>query len=265
MPGTIYVNGRDLSDVGLEPLSIGGWLDLPSISRSVEPLTNTTGHALGTGVRTAPRQISLSFSLRPQLLTDRAAAMDAVADTLTGLCELRFVDKPNRVIRAYVETVTTVAEGESVAMIEPALILRVGFIGYDAAVYDDEPTVLAVTTTPRAVPLGSIPSGGTLYLMGSLAGSVVVTCRSHTGEAVGTLTLTGTLAADEYLEVSLSDRTITKVNNAGVRDADAYSFKSAGAWFSFDPGHGVRTAGAWPSIEVSAGAAVFIYRKAWAS
>jgi hypothetical protein len=150
-------------------------------------------------------------------------------------------------------------------MIEPALILRVNMVAYDSAVYDNEPTVLAVTTTPRAIPLGTAPSGGTLYLMGSMSGTVTVTYASHTGETAGTLALTGTLAADEYLEVDFSERTITKVSNAGVRDETAYSFKSAGNWFPFDPAHGVRSTAAWPSIAVSSGTAVLIYRKAWAS
>jgi hypothetical protein len=59
MAGTLYINGRDLSDVGLEPVGISGWFDLPNIARSVEQLTNTTGHALGTGMRIAPRAIGL--------------------------------------------------------------------------------------------------------------------------------------------------------------------------------------------------------------
>lgn len=265
MPGAIFVNGRDMSDVGLEPLGISGWFDMPTVSRRSEQMTNTTGAALGTGIRIEPRKLSLQFYLKPQLLTDRQSLMDIVNDTFTGLCEVQFVDKPNRVIRAYVESVATRAENESVGLIEPALVLTITMVAYDAAIYDTEPTVLAVTTTPRQVPLGSWPSGGVLHLMGSMSGNVTITYRAHTGDVLQTLVLNGTLAADEYLEVDFSDRTITKISNAGVRDETAYSFKSSGNWFVFDPADGNRTVGVWPTIELSTGTGVLIYRKAWAS
>lgn len=264
MAGTIFINGRDLSDVGLELTAIRGWFDLPSLSRSAEQLTNTTGHALGTGVRVNSRTVELGFYLKPQLLADRATAMDAVADTFTGLCELRFVDKPGRVIRAYAEAVTTVAENETVGMIEPALSLRVTMVAYDALVYDIEPTVAALTTANTEIPLGSAPSGGILTLMGSFS-SVVITYKNHAREVVGTLTLTGTVNSDEYVEVDLNNRTITKISNTGVRDETAYSMKSSGSWFQLDPGHGNRTVGAWPTLSLSAGTGVLIYRKAWQS
>jgi len=265
MAGAIFVNGRDMSDVGLEPLGISGWFDVPTISRRSEQLSNTTGAALGTGVRIDQRKLQLQFYLRPQLLTDRQALMDIVNDTFTGLCEIKFVDKVNRVIRAYVESIATRAENESVALIEPAMVLTVNLTGYDAAIYDTEPTVLAVSTTARQVQLGSWPSGGVLYLMGAMSGSVTITYRSHTGDSLYTLVLNGTLASDEYLEVDFNDRTITKVSNAGVRDDTAYSFKSGGAWFVFDPADGNRTVGSWPTIELSTGSGVLIYRKAWSS
>jgi len=271
MSWVMSINGRTLAALGMSARSLEGWLDGHTITRDATALPGVLGvvpHQLSVS---ASRQIRVTCNLPVTSLLDRAAKLADVQDAIASLCTLRFADTPGRVVRALAGplVVASIAPNISMTPTAASLVLVLTFTAYDTASYDEEPRVVSLTTTPGALPLGTLPSTGIVQLSGawSTGDPRTLTYRSLNGIAYGALTLTPptgqSLSASEFLEIDLSRQYCTKVGNTGVR-TNAYAWKSGGAWFVPDPSDGSRAASAWPTLAVSAGVGLFLYRRAWA-
>lgn len=265
------INGRPLSALGMTARGLEGWLDGHTITREVTALPGVLGVVPNQFSVSSSRQIRVTCNLPVASLADRAAALATVQDAISSLVTLRFSDTPGRVVRALAGplVVASIAPGASMTQNAASLVVVLTFTAYDTASYDDEPRVVSLTATPGAIPLGTLPSPGVLQWSGAWSTGIArtLTYRSMNGIPYGSLTLTApagnSLSASEFLELDLARQYITKVGATGTR-TNAYRWKTAGRWFVPDPADALRSAAAWPTLDVSAGAGLFLYRRAWA-
>lgn len=267
----LTVNGRTLASLGVTARELSGWLDGPEMSRGATALPNVLGVLPAAITTSAARQVRLTLNVPAATLTGRAAILATLSDAFAGLLSLRFDDTPTRIVRAVAGAFTVASIAPSLSMTEMArnMIVSVPLLAFDGSSYDDEPRSVVLSTSPAEIALGTLPAPGIVQWSGAWSAGVArsLTYRSVNGIAYGVLTLTppvgASLTASEFLEVDLGRRYVTKVTSAGVR-TNAYSWVSGGAWFVPEASDGNRQAAQWPTLDVSAGAGLFLYRRSWA-
>jgi hypothetical protein len=265
------INGRGLSALGATAAALSGWLDGPSSQRQATALPGVLGAIPATLATTPPRELTLTLRVAATSLTERAERLATLQDALAGLLIVRFSDTPDRFLRCVAGplTVASIDPAHSMTTAAASLSVSVTLICYDAASYDGEPRILALSTAPVAVPLGTLPSVGVIRWQGAWAVSTArtLTYRGASGIAYGALTITtpsgDSLASGDHLEIDLARRYLTKVTAAGVR-TNVYAWLTSGDWFAFDPADGDRAAARWPTLTLSAGSGTLLYRRAWA-
>lgn len=266
---------RTTTYLSLYPTGLSGWLDGPVYSRDMMPVRGLTGVAPSFLAQSQARQIDTEFLLKCTTITERDAKLTAVHDAFSSrLCTLVFDDHPGVAVRAVATAIAVTPRSEFSHGFLPDVFVRVTWTAFDPASYSIEPRVITFSSTvPGSVIPGSLPSPGIIYSTGAMTSgtSRTFTYRSHNGIPYGTLTVTApstgpygaeSLGANDFLELSLLLRTITKVI-AGVR-TPVYHWKTAGTWFCPQPADCDRVRGYYSSLEVSSGESVFVYRQAWA-
>lgn len=257
---TWTINGVDPRTLGLIISDVSGWLDAAAASR---PATTIPGRA-------GQRALTLAPDLAPRRLVARgivaATSVQAARDSLDALRALfdapslavSFTDAPTRAVMAALEAFTVpVAPAQ---MIARQLPVEITLLALDPIATDVAGTVVSATSVAAPLPLGTAPSAPVLRILGP-ATNPVVTYRDARGVARQTLGLTVTLAATDYVEVDAGAMTITKVAS-GV-STNAITLLTSGDFPIFDPLDGDRAAGAWPTLEVSAGTVEALYWRGW--
>jgi hypothetical protein len=260
----IVINGRSLAALGVSARELSGWRDGPETRRAFRGLPGSTGGLL------APQAVGAARELRLVLNVPDAATLDVLDDVTHGLVRLVFEDLPTRVIRVVRTQRSVTSIAPSLTLLNPKLLVSYVFTAADGASYDVEPRLLAIGTTPVPIALGTLPSAGVLQVPGGWSGTRTLTYRGANGVPYAAFALTvpsaETFASSEYLEIDLARRTIVRVDGSAVR-SNAYGWRASGAWFAPDPtdGHvsGAGLPGASPTLAMSAGTALFRYRRAW--
>ncbi|GAB1340878.1 hypothetical protein [Gemmatimonas sp.] len=262
---TLLVNGTDIADLGFVLTDIQPWLSGPKLVRALTALPGFTGAIPAESATVESRLITATSLIEPPTFAARLSLLDGLADlAMHGMNELVFPDAPDRIMRGlYLSS--------DVEVYAPRLVstdgrVTVGWVCPDAAKYDRQPKGIVLGTTPKAIPLGTLPSGGIWRIMGPLSGAITLQYRAANGVLLGELTVTGTLTTGEHLDVDLTERRITKWSNVGVATS-AYSWKaSTSYWFRLDAGDGTRGLDQWGTLQqsVAAGGGLFLYRRAWA-
>lgn len=273
---SLTINGRTLASLGVSARALEGWLDAPTTQRQTTVIPGLLGVAPSPITTSAAREIKLTLNVPVNALTGRAAALNTLQDALSGLLTLRFDDTPGRIVRAVAGPLTVASIAPRIAMNESGrnLIVSVPFLCYDAASYDAEPVPLVLGSTPVPIKLGTLPSPGILQWSGSWSTSAsrTLTYRGVNGIAYGEMVFTApaspeyspsSLSSSEFLEIDFARQYITHVTNAGVRTR-AYDWLTSGEWFAPDPTHGYRAGDQWPTLDVSAGVGLYLYRRAYA-
>lgn len=265
----MLINGRDLDLDGFTLIALSGWSSPPSWQRAITALPDVHGVIPATRTTVDVRQMRMAIRIMCATLGERQTKLQALQDRLSGLLTLRFDDWPTRIVRAVAGAITVTSVDPGGAFAIPSIEVAVPLIAYDGASYDAEPNVIALTTTPAAIPVGTLPTTGVVRLDGSWStgASRTLTVRHANGQSVATLTLTAptgqSLAATDVLEIDLARRYITKVTGAGAR-TNAYSWKASGAWFAIDPAWAHRSASRTPTLELSTGTGTLLCRPAYA-
>jgi phage-related protein len=117
-----------------------------------------------------------------------------------------------------------------------------------------------VNSIRTGIPLGTAVSAPLIRVLGA-ATNPVITYRDKSGAVRQSMTLTITLAATDYLEIDCELFTITKYVS-GVA-SNGITLLTAGDFIALDPQDGDYANGVWPTLEISAGSAEVLYRKAW--
>lgn len=271
----MFINGRDPEHDGWIPIQLSGWRAGMAVSRAVTAIPNVGGVSPSTVQQAAPREIKMGFRRRLSALGDRDAALSTLATLLSGQLFVRFDDSPDRLVQCYAAPIRVDAVHEIAVFATPTFEVSVVLVCYDGASYDVEPRVVALTTTPVDIPLGTLPSTFFLLWGGawSAGASRTLTLRDAAGTVRSTMTFTApsiaagdpadeSLGSSDVLEVDISRRYVTKLASS-VR-TNQYDWYASGGWIGLDPAYQDLENSRYASLEASAGTAQIIYRRAYA-
>lgn len=267
----MWINGWDPENDGWDVTGLSGWMSGPAIQRGSTAIPNIAGVLPNTQYATETRVIAVTLEKNLTAITDRDASLYTLQDRLRGKLWVRFDDAPNRVVRC-VASATSVEPMEEITVFSVAAIrVRFTFICYDGFSYDSEPRILALATTPVEVPMGTAPSVITVMWGGawSATTSRTITYRDTGGVArsVGTFTAPSgkSLGSTDHLVIDSGKGYVTKVASDGTRTAsEDWGDDSVGLPVgSLDPALQDRANSRYGTLEISAGTAQIIYRKAY--
>jgi len=256
----LYVNDMPLTDMDLHVTGHPGWMTGPGFSVPTLPLPGSIGGVPSPAFTVGAGSLSVSARLKPTSLTDRESKINEVVWRMKGLLELRFADQPDKVLEAICTNVSAVPESSANSFVEPGLIVNLSFLTPRPYRFDRYGQIISFDTSRTEVPLGDLPSGGVVTIMGA-ATNPTLTYRASSGESKETMGFTIALTSDDFLEVDLDKRTITK-SIAGTRTRDD-SIRTSGQFFTLDPSHGSPSWGAWPTLEVSTNEGTIAYHRNW--
>ena len=265
----MLVDGRDLASDGFDLIKLSGIYRGPEVRRDSSAAPDTAGQFVGIRQTVGPRDIQCVYRCQLTALAQRQAKITTLQDRLGGLLTLRFSDWTDRIVRAVCTSfVPAPPDDPDNIYAVSTLDIAVTLTAYNAASYSAEPRIVALTTSPANVQLGTLPSVGIIQLAGAWTSSTsrTITIRNAAGQVVSSMALTApstdSLSSSEFLEVDTVRRYITKVSATGVR-TNAYSWKPSGAFVVLDNVGGDRANSRYVTAEVSTGTAVLIYRLAY--
>lgn len=256
----VYINGRNVADLGLEVEDVGPWLSGLSVQRTTAAMPFGFGSVVSAVETYQPRDYRLRLATGDEwTLEDRESRLATVRETLQGLIELAFEDS-ERVALCRLEEESVSSWRPEVAFALPHLSASWTLRAYQVARLALEDRVVGFTTTPGAVHVGDFPRAGGILFISGAATDPIVTLRNFRGEVVASMAFQVTLGADEALEVDLYEEVIWLRDGDGRSRAD--SLLVDGDFFELRPEHR-GPSGAWPTIEVSSGSGVLLHRTLW--
>lgn len=258
----VYIDGRDITDLGLRALSLADWWSGPRYRRGSALPYGMMGALPASEATVDPRRIPLGFAT-DAAYASRVSALDIVRYAEQGLLEISVGDDPDRVAYGLLEGDTTRGLlGDTNVALHGDLGHTWDLVCYDVAKYDRLGSVVGFGATRTEIPLGTAASGGYVYIHGA-ATNPVLRYRSMSGEIQGSMTFTVTLTSSEALEIDLISQAVTKISS-GTR-TDGLSLWTAGDFFGLDPADADGEGEVWPTLEVSAGNGELRYRRRWLS
>lgn len=255
-----WLDDRPLEDLGLTVVSLEGWWNVPTLTFPTVALPGRRGNRQSDrGMTVAARRVPLQSMLSALSLAERVTKLDALAEALTGLHEFRIADDPDRV--AYGTLASGTVQFFAPQLTDPEVDPVYELLFENPHKFDrlEQMLVAPAAALAKAVPCGTVPHRGRLWVMDTLA-SRTVEVLSADGTALYQLRLTGTLASGEYLEIDMDQDapTITLVQSAGTVRVDAFGWLNPfDALPIFDPKDrpGIRHSGG--------GDLVLFYRRAY--
>jgi|GEM_PF-3612460 len=259
---TVYVNEFDLARLGFVVENVPELRSGASMRYQEATAPGMAGNLLLSAL---PQMGSRPITVRGVLRASSAAALLAAHDELqerlqAGDIEVRVVDAMDRFLVCRYRD-------RSITPIDPQFLNtthRCDFVleAVDPLWYDRDPVPLAAPTGGliRCL-LGTAPIWPVIHLMGA-ATNPVITLKNAAGDTVGTMTLTVTLAAGDYLVIDCGAGTITKYVSGAA--TDGLSQLTAGDFPVISPENGDAVAGALPTLSVSAGSLAVFYRRGYA-
>lgn len=265
------IDRRPVTDWVWAILTLDGHIAPPLPKVAPVALANAAG-VFGAGITVDGRRVAVRLDLRPASLVDRRTVLDALAYRLGGgvLHTLSFDDAPDRYFLATAETPEVVFTPPGIAYGLPRCEITLTFLLAPTHAIELEPKVYALSTTPTPMPIGPSSVAPLLWVFGASTPVVdpEVLVTAHTGEEVGRLTFSVSLAADDYLAIDAATQRVERYV-AGVRQTGQSSGLAAVASGQF-PVLSIEDAapelGAWPRLALTAasgtptGAAAFARR-----
>lgn len=239
VPTILWIAETPIERLGLQLVrAAGGLHDAALAPLTVTSYPGLTGGRFETLQTVAPRVIELEGHHIGSDFGARARWLDTLKTALRGRLPIRWADTPDRV--AYgVATLTTADSASPLAWVDPTLRIRVLITCADTASYDRHAAILPLSTTPRAVPLGTLPSGGELGVLGAYDGALSVDLLSPTGVTLERLALVDlALAAGEALTVRLDPPhalVLTRADGTQVAVAQWRSVTASSRWWQPSP------------------------------
>lgn len=248
------INGRPITDLVYQLLVLDGHL-APTLPRAATVALAQSAGTFGSVVTVDPRRLTVGLDVRPTSLVDRQAVMDSLKRRLQrDLLEIETDDLPGRVVRAMCDSVGV--EFYTGAYANPVVYVSLAFTAPDPARVDVEPRAYGLSTARTACPLGTDTVAPRLWLYGASPSVVnpVVLVRDHTGTEVMRLTLTGTLATNDALEIDAARQTVDRYVSGALQTGPAagLGWVTSGRFPVLDPTDASPDADAWPTIELSA-------------
>lgn len=248
------INGRPLTDLVYQVLVLDGHL-APSLPRPGTVTVSQSAPRVGSTVTVDPRRITVGLDVRPTSLVDRQAVMDSLKRRLQReMLEVQTDDLPGRVVWAVCDSVTV--EFYTGAYANPVVYVGLAFTAPDPARVDVDPLVYGIGTARTACPVGTEAVAPRLWLYGASPSVVdpVVLVRDHTGTEVMRLTLTGTLATNDAIEIDAARQTVDRYVSGVLQTGTAagLGWVTSGRFPILAPTDAHAEADAWPTLELSA-------------
>lgn len=267
---TLVVNGVDVADLDMALLhgGEGGLWSGPRMEREISQAVGLVGVRPSVEVRGQPKTISLQMRLTGTP-SARRAKLDRVLWHFDGLLVLEWSDAPGRYQLGRVVGSEIRARFAELAWLETGQLALEFEIVLDAPLsFDTHASVVAVSSTPTEVPLGTATSAP-LFEFPQVTSAMTITYRGISGEVLAELSIADpNLTTGELLIVDVARARILTWDGS-TYDADgnpdtesAMNLWTGGSFPVFDPGDGSPDAGAWPTIEASE-SGVCTYRRAW--
>lgn len=233
--GVLYLNERDVSDLGLGVLSLADWWSAPVQERAFVSPIGAAGSHPASQARMLPRRIPLKLMLDDVTKETRIAALHRVYHLAgSGLLEVRVGDDTNLYATGVLERAGGSGSwADHVVFSQGELDLDWDLVCYDPVKYGREPRIYGLpTAVRRKISLGTLPSLGSLWIFGAATTPQVIV-RGATGDQVATMTFATLAAATDAYHVDLTNQAITKYAS-GVA-TDSFASWTAGEWFALDP------------------------------
>lgn len=239
------INGRPLSDLIWQALLFDGGV-APAVGTRDSTETAYSGPLLTTRTRLAARSITLTIDVRPALMTHRPGVLDAITRRLAGVLEIVRDDAPDRAWYGVLQS--TKADVPAGNLVNPLTILDLTFLVPDPRRIDRETQLRTLSATPVACPTGTGASAPRVRLFGAATPVVnpSIVLRSPGGEILSTLSLTGSLGANTWLDVDCATEWL-HLWSSGTRTS-ALAWLAGGAFPILDGDDAAGPAGPFPTL-----------------
>ncbi len=240
---------------------IENFRDLIGPQSSLVTLPNYTGGRISKVASMGGRSFRIKTDFRPSSVGARRTDLDAIAHGLQGTVPIRFSDATDRVTNARLKSWSFVSDaGADLGRGDGTLTFD--FESESGAYIAREPRFVWLSSTPVAVPLGTLPSPYILRAQGS-ASTPTVTWRSPLGAIKDTITF-ASLGSNERYELDSRTGIVTFISTSNVR------FKDMAGWTAghppiLDPRDSIPKATQHGLMSVSTGTALLIYWPVYAS
>lgn len=259
------INDTPISALGLRLAR--GAPRLGELSRQYA-FTPWAGRAGGVGANlatTPPVVISLGLDVPSTATTaTRQAIYDRLAHLLTGTVEVSEELSKHLVMRARPRLIA--ASLTSPTYVNTDASIAVELVAEHAMRFEREPLIVSVGSTPVPILVGQLAHGGQCRIMGTggaaLSSPVTLTARNFAGKIIGQLTVTPALATNESCVLDIETLSLQHLPTTTVT-AMVPQWLTSGSGFAFGPQDAVPHDNAWPTLEASAGAVVFSYRRVY--
>lgn len=268
----ITLNRYPLSAFGLVPTDITSWLTASRADRTLVSVPGRVGSAVGPKLAAEPRFIEVGVLAYLSAYTDRDRIIARVESVLMDQrVAIETADRPNLQTWAVLQKVSWAEVPNAPKIAVPSMTGRLVFVSTDGGSEDVEPsTPVVLSTTPRAVPMGTLPTGGVVLLSGYTS-PVTLTYRPANGRDVRSLTISQAVATGEHVCLNLDTQEAYFVPvPADFMNATRTKINTAGNWPILDPGHAAglglldgTSPVAYPTITISSGTGVWIGRRRW--
>lgn len=253
---TSYVNDADLAAIVYSLTAIGGHLSAAVARPDTVALANAPG-VTGCVVTIAARRVVVEVQLRAATFAARQTLLDTLWRRLGGTLEFRSDDVPGRLLRVQLDDAQASYAPSPSPFAYPMATVTLVFDAKDPYWSDREPLPFALSTARKGIPVGTATSALLFELYGASPSVVdpVIVVRSHTGAAVMTFTLTGTIALDDSVVIDASrqtiDRYVAGVLQTGVDNG--LGMLAAGSRFPIlSPEDASADGTAWGTVELTA-------------
>ena len=258
-----YLNDVSSEDRGLSLAEGGPIMPFLSVQREQQAWPGRAGPLMAPYATVAASVKRFVWNGTALTVAARNAVIESLLDDLTGAVEVRDRDTPTRATRGTTRVFEASVPSPSFVNVEPKIVVE---IECPNQAWDLTSQSCVIGSTPVPIPCGTLSHGGQFYLTGVAAGAIStevrIRYRGITGTLLGELVVLPSLASGEHAVIDLDSAQIVKVTTGNVR-SNVDSWITGGDFFKFYPRDSSRTASVWATLETTAGAVLYTFRRSW--
>ena len=253
----LYVDGVDLTTLGLYVQRVDGWVDRATTVLPTTAVPDALSHLVVGRYQVQPRALRIEAVLKASSVTVLRTNLDTLRYRLRpGARVVRVIDQNDREATGYVSGFAEVFDPAPFA--QRLKRLSIGVDCPDPRRFTITPNAVAFTSSATLMPQGTAPVRPSITIAGA-ATNPILRYRNNAGTLLKEMTFTISLAGGESLVIDMA--TFTIIKNPG--GSNQMATLTAGDFFAFDPNDGDYTTSAWPKLEVTSGSGTANYRRAW--
>ena len=267
----MLINSQPLSTFELEPVSSDGRVSFASGSLVITELSNTAGAQLTKKEFDRPRRVTVRCRIKGHNTSTFFANRDSVADALRGALEVRFTDVDDladRILYCQFERMGQPG-GPAPEWLSPNREFELVLVATNPFFHDELAGFAGGNLQPAQIPVGTATTVLVTEIHGVITAPITLTFKDFRGNTVAALKYDGAVAAGEWVEIRHDLRMVRLFTGVGASTNQRGNLDATVADHGFffpAPDVADRANSAYPTIEVTAGAAVSIinkFRRAW--